>query len=340
MQVGAILALTGSIANQGEWVQYGLEVAKNEINANGGNVEIIYEDSSADPKLGVSAYRSIKSKAEIPVVFTMGSSVAIALSPLTNEDAVIQMGLATASPAYSSPDDFTFRLFETAQLETKELAQEIFNSNNTVLALLVINNDYGHGVASAFASDYTQLGGQIIVQEYFDELQTDFKTILAKTTSADAILLIAYTKEGATVLKQAAELGIEKQFYATQALIGGNELFDIAGDAAEGLMVAVPKFDLNSDDPKIRTFREAYQQRYGADPEIYSARAYDAFKIISSALDECGKDTICVKEYLFSMENYQGVSGNISFDQNGDVMRPFEIQLVKDDKFVSYEFIR
>lgn len=64
--------------------------------------------------------------------------------------------------------------------------------------------------------------------------------------------------------------------------------------------------------------------------------AYDATNIITDAVRKCSDNIGCVKQYLYSLKNYQGIAGTYSFDENGDVTMPLMIKTVKNGKFVEY----
>ncbi|MFH1358278.1 MAG: ABC transporter substrate-binding protein [archaeon] len=349
IKIGAILALTGSIANQGEWIQNGLEFAKDEINSNNGingkKIEIIYEDAQVDPKLAINSYNKLRNFNNVNIIITMGSGVGIALTPLVNEDKVIQIGVATASPDYSTQGDFTFRTYETADLEMKNLATIMYNDFNIrKVASLYINNDYGEGVKRVFEEEFKNLGGEIVISEAFNVGDVDFRTHInkVKASKPDALYIAPYTKEGGYLLKNSKELDLDLQIFSSQAIFGGEELFTIAGDAAEGLFIAAPEFNLDSGDENMKNFIEQYKKKYQTEPEIYAARAYDSVIVIGIAIEECGSDdkTECIKNELFKIKNHQGISGEISFDENGDVLREFELKIVKNGKIIPYKDIK
>lgn len=112
-KLAAILPLTGNAADQGKWARRGFELAREELQTSKGtSISLLYEDShGADPSSAVKAYKSIQLHRKVPVVFSYGSGVGMALTPLVNSDRVIQMGIATATPKYTSAGDFTFRNF-------------------------------------------------------------------------------------------------------------------------------------------------------------------------------------------------------------------------------------
>lgn len=345
IKIGAILPLTGNGADQGEWVRQGLELALDEINSESKqNLEIVYEDSHGDPKTAVSIYTDLTSRMKIPVFLTWGSGVGLALTPLVNRDQIIQMGVATAASSYSTPDDFTFRNFPSADLEANFLADVVLNKlGKSKVVILKLNNDYGLSSAKSFRSFFEKAGGAVLTEETFEPNTTDFRTQLAKIKTSskdDLIFLASYPKEGALLLRQARELGLINQFVASVAILGGKDFFSLAGNSAEGLLVVTSTPDLSDNsNSEIEHFAELYYKKYGAYPgvqELYGARAYDALKVIALAMSKCNQpsDPSCIKDELFKMESYQGASGNMGFDKNGDIAANFNLVQVKNKEFV------
>jgi len=137
------------------------------------------------------------------------------------------------------------------------------------------------------------------------------------------------------IMKQAKELGIETQMVAPAGTIGP-ELIEIAGTAADGLIYNT-EFDLNSEREVVQNFRIKYKEKYGEDPEIFAALGYDSTMIISDMLKICGPDATCIKDELYKVKDYDGASGVISFDENGDVIKPLIYMTIKDGEHVKYE---
>jgi branched-chain amino acid transport system substrate-binding protein len=117
---------------------------------------------------------------------------------------------------------------------------------------------------------------------------------------------------------------------------------ELAGNSAEGLIVSttVPTF-LRDKNIKTENFNNSYFDKYNIKPSlehIYAARAYDAFILIAKGLENCpSSSTECLKDYLYNIKNFSGVSGDISFDRNGDVSSRFELEIIKDGKFMEYD---
>jgi branched-chain amino acid transport system substrate-binding protein len=75
----------------------------------------------------------------------------------------------------------------------------------------------------------------------------------------------------------------------------------------------------------------------GKEITIGSRESYDAVKILAQVMKKVGTDSSKIKDALYKVENYQGVSGNISFDKNGDlVSASYDIKVIKEGKVVNY----
>jgi branched-chain amino acid transport system substrate-binding protein len=337
----ALLPLSGGNAEQGIWVKRGLEIALDEVNTTSRNkINLIFEDTQGVPKNAVGIYTDVTSRYKVPVIFTWGSGVGIALTPLVNKDKVVQFGLATASTAYSSPDDYTFRNFPAADLESKFFVDSILNTlGQKKVAILKINNDYGQSSAKTFAEQYIKAGGTVVAEEGFEPGEGDFRSILTKIKflNPGMIYIASYPKEGSLILRQSGDLNIQSKFVASVAVFGGKDFFDTAGKNIEGLIIAnsVPIANLDSQEALnfSSKYEEKYKEKVSPQQQLYSIRAYDGLKIISKLIDSCGDSSECVKEGLYNTKHL-GIGGEIVFDRNGDVQTNFELQYFKGGKFV------
>lgn len=342
----AILPLTGGSAEQGEWSRRGFELALEDLKAAGqNNLEIEYQDSRGDPKTAVDIYMQANSTHKVSVVFTWGSGVAMALSPLVNRDRVIQMGVATATPAYRSPGDFTFRVFHSALDEGEFIAQTLHSRLKVdQAAVFKLNNDYGVGIADAFKESFKKVGGSILREEDFQANDSDFRAQLTriKSTNPSYIVLAAYPSEGAAILRQARQLALPSRFIASTAILGGTNFFKLGGESVEDLILVTWKANLPSwVSPAKTKLSEAYFARYKEDLGLlnsYVARAYDALHVVALAFQRCAKDDpICLRDQLFKVQNYDSTSGPLSFDECGDIHTEFALMQVKGQRFVPFE---
>ncbi len=346
VQLAALLALSGSATEQGEWIAKGLELGLEKAERTyGRKLGLLIEDTGGDPKTALSAYQSLRARAAFPVVFSYGSGVGVALTPVVNRDHVVQFGLATAAPAYRTPDDYTFRNFPSAELEARFLVRSIHEKlGTTKIGILQINNEYGMGSAKAFRGEFEQKGGTVLFEESIEPGNTDFKSTLLKlkSTPAQFIYLASYPTEGALILKQMRELGITAQVIASVAILGSKNFLELAGAGSEQLLVATsaPVY-LGNTEPSVREFVDAYRQKYHDEPgvqHIFAARAYDAALLTAEAVQNCTTPTAdCIRDFLFSVKGYHGASGILTFDRNGDVDNKFSLQKIENGKFTAID---
>jgi branched-chain amino acid transport system substrate-binding protein len=342
IRIGAILPLTGDAAKYGKASKQGIELGLEEINASGGiqkkKLEVIYEDDQADPRLGVSAFEKLITVNKVPVVIgPLPSSVALAVAPLAEKNKVILLSPAASSPALTNAGDYVFRNVVSDLFEGMALAEFVYSHLHLRnVSIIYINNDFGVGLKNSFSEKFEGLGGKIITTESFNQGSTDFRTQLSKikTGNPQGIYLIGYREMG-RILRQATELGIRAQFLSI-AMFEDPEILKIAGESAEGIYYSFRAYDPQSGDELVKKFVKDYMAKYTVEPDIFAALSYDAIRIISLAIRNVGTNPDAIKKFLYTVKDFPGVTGKITFDKNGDIIGTMSIKMVKDGKFVWY----
>lgn len=339
--VGAILPLSGDIAEYGKRCKNGIDIAVEEINSAGGingiKVSVLYEDSRGNPKEGVAAINKLVNVDKVKfIVGAVASSVTLAIEPIATKNKVILFSPASSSPKLTGISQYFFRDWPSDIFEAKVLAD--FAKSKLQLSdisVLYVNNDYGIGLKDEFVKEFSRLGGKTPVLEAYQQGATDFRTSLSKIKAANssAIYLAGYHKEMAIATKQIRELGLTAQILG-DADYGVDELLKIAGDAAEGAIFSIPEYDPKSGNKSVTEFGERFRKKYAAEPTNFEANGYDAVTIICKAVAAVGMDTDKVSEYIASLKHYQGASGDISFDEKREVVKPVSIKIVKDKQFI------
>jgi branched-chain amino acid transport system substrate-binding protein len=340
LRIGAVLPLTGSSARYGKWISEGLDIAVEQVNAaggiNGNRLEIIYEDDQALPAPATSAMQKLVDVDKVPCVFgSWASSSVLAQAPIAEQSKTVLMAEAI-SPQIRDAGDYVFRIQPDARYYLKELVPFVFQQlNMQSAAILYVNNDFGVDQAEVFKTGFAQLGGKIVATESYLPNATDFRTQLTKVISAkpQVLFLPGYAEVG-TILKQAKELGLSCQFVGSVPT-ENPDLINVAGLAAEGIIYP-SHFDPDSPDPAIQAFQTTYKAKYGHAAEGFAALAYDGLMIIASGLKPCGANSTCLKDYLYSVKDYKGVTGTTSFDEKGDVVKPIIIKVVREGRFQVY----
>jgi len=344
LRVGALLPLTGDAAAYGRSAKNGLDLAVSEANAAGGiagnPVRIIYEDTQADPKSGVSAFLKLVDVDQVRAVLgPMGSSVALAVAPIANEKRVVLLSATASAPTLTEAGAYFFRNVASDAYDGAAMAAFCRRELNlSKAAVIYVQNDFGLGLKDSFVRAFSSLGGDVVATEAFEQGAVDFRAQVTKVKAAkpECIFVVGY-KEMGRLLRQCQELDLRPQ-YLSFSMFEDPEVVEQAGPLAEGVYYTFRSYDPSQKEGPVKGFVAAYTSAHGGPPDIFAALSYDAARILLSAIDEAGGlDSDQLRAALERTRDFPGVTGQTSFDENGDVVKPMGIKRVKGKAFVWVE---
>ena len=111
----------------------------------------------------------------------------------------------------------------------------------------------------------------------------------------------------------------------------------MAKEAAEGIYFTQLQYHPSSNDPLVMAFVGAFTKKYNAKPDIIAAYGYDAMELLSFAIERSNLTSEGIRDQLYKVKNFHGVTGDITFDKNGDVIQPMGIKTVRNGEFVWYK---
>ena len=342
-KIGVILPLTGKGANYGEWSKNGLDLVVKEINSLHDypyHLELVYEDDEGIPKNGVTAFQKLISIHKPSVVTGLIlSKVALSVAPIAEENKIVLLSTGASSDALRTAGDYVFRIRESGIFHGHSMAEYVVKDLDIKnVGVLYANAENGITYAEAFKEKVLELGEKIEFYEAFNEDETDFRTYLIKAKNRDIKVLYVpgLATEIGKILRQAKELGLEIQFLSSPGA-QNPKLIEIAGQAAEGLIYTYPGFNPDSSDTLVQEFVKRYEKGYGKTPEFLAANSYDAIKILAQVFESHGITSDQIKNGLYSVKDYHGVAGTLSFDEYGDVIKSVALKTMKNGEFVLYE---
>jgi len=217
------------------------------------------------------------------------------------------------------------------------LVDDVFKKEgHSRVAIIRANNRYGRVGILHFNRSSTRIGFPIIIEERFNDGETDFKGQLARIekTSPDAIVIWGNAKESALILQQIRAMGMKQPVYGSDRMVNP-EFLKIAGPLAEGI-VTTCQYNPNADSPKLREFQKNYVKRFNQEPDVFAAHAYDGMNIIIGAIEKAGLNRALIRDILTDLKTfngYDGVTGKIVFDGSWNNIRPIFMAKVKNGKF-------
>jgi ABC-type branched-subunit amino acid transport system substrate-binding protein len=183
-------------------------------------------------------------------------------------------------------------------------------------AILHNKNAYGQGLATEFQSAFASQGGQAVFVDGITSGEKDFTPTLTRLRQENADLLFfgGEYQDAGPLLRQARKLGIAARFLSGDAAMDPTFISLAGHKAAEGALVTFPA-------PAAPAFQSKYRKRHG-EPGPYSGYAYDAAKILLSAIATAGRDEPrAVSAQIARTKAFAGVTGAITFDSKGDLTR-------------------
>lgn len=320
VRIGFVNHLTGDAAAYGQSLKKGTEVAVREINDAGGiggrMLEVVYLDDWGGDADGPAQVRRLLSEERVPVIMGSGfSSRTISLARVTGEAGVVQIASIGTAPGLKDLGEHFFAMMPSDPAQGGAWADLARSRGITEAALLYIDNDYGVGVKNVFSARFQALGGRITAMRGFAPGRTDLREELVSLRAVDPawVFLVSHAKEGALVLRQAQEIGLNAEWIADVAM-QTREVPELAGVAAEGL-IALSLGATEHD--RYLQFAAAFAAMHGEEPTVWSEFAYDTTLLAAAAIAAVGTDPAAIRDWLGGVEQFAGATGPITFDADG-----------------------
>ena len=330
IKIGVAEALSGGAAQYGTSIRNGFTLAAEEINAaggiNGDKIALVVEDEQGKKEEAINAFKKLLFQDKVVMLFgpTLSNS-AQAADPIAQASKTVVFGTSNTADGITSIGNFVFRNSVTeADVLPVTIRTAVKNAKIKKVAVLYGNDDVF--TKSGYDNFKKALDDQklpVTTTETFAKGDVDFKAQLTKikATNPDAVVLSALLAEGAPIMVQARQLGLNVPF------IGGNgmnsvKVFDLAKGASDNLWVGSP-WSLQNHSKENESFVVAYTRKFKSAPDQFAAQAYDALHIASVAFKkvkwtgDLTKDRAAVRDALPEVK-WTGATGPFSFRQTTD----------------------
>lgn len=344
--IAMVNPLSGDSATYGVSHKNGLELARDEINKAGGikgqQVDVLFHDDAGDPKQAAAgAQKYADQKNVMAIVGSCLSSNTLAMVPITDKAKLPHSVVSSSTAKLSGMSPYFFRMaVQDAQvgiLMADLIGQKVQAKK---VAILYPNNDYGKGLATAIEEQLKKHNVAAVSNQAYLATDKDYSALLTviKSQGVDALAVAGTYTDGGLITKQARELGL------TIPVIGGTGFYspkfvEIAGKAAEGA-IFLGAFVTTNPDPAVRSFVEKYQARFNMEPDTFAALGYDQMMVLSKAMEKAAEKGAVTRENIreaMAATNYKGITGAVTFNSEGDWVRPYLTITVRDGKFMLYE---
>lgn len=338
--LGYTATLSGDFASYGLEMREGVDLAIEQINAKGGvdghKLATDVVDDEGKPANGPVIAQEFCDNTKIPAVLGFSfSSVALSGLPVYTQCGLPVVASAVTSPELTGASDIFFRTVFTDAYQGSEAAKFwVENRGVKNVAVLYQQDDYGKGVADAFSKELKELGGTVTSSQAYQLGTVNFGSTVdtALKDDPDAVFIGGFYTEAGKIVNQIRDAGSDVPIFASDG--SASPVFlDLAGKNGDGVELYSA---FSSSDPRAEAsgFVEAFKKKYDKEPSSWAALAYDATNVVAQAIEKAGgTDRAKVAEEIRNTKDFNGVSGSITFDKDGNRVGTLTFQRVEDGKF-------
>lgn len=342
VRLGVVLPISGPYATYGTSLERGARVAVDRVNREGGvqgrRLDLLVRDSGSRPEQAAAKFRELISKEKVPAVVGGGTSVeALAMAVAAEQEKRVLISPSASSPELTPAGEWVFRNWPSDEIEARTMADfAAFTLHVTQIAIVEEDSAYARGIVGAFVTHFEKAGRsyeRIVLPLRNTDYLEAVKRVHALRPEAQAVYIVGYEEKLVPLQRALKASGLDIPVLSVSALSDGDILKKSAAEL-EGIVFARPSYDPDSDSPASQEFLVAYQARYGSEPDIYAAHAYDSVRLLAEAMAMEGVGPEEVKRGLLKIKNFPGASGSVTFDSNGDIVQTFELCVIEGGKAV------
>jgi branched-chain amino acid transport system substrate-binding protein len=284
IKLGMSLGFTGPLESMAPGMRSGAELAMKEVSdsgllLDGSTVVPVQGDSTCTDAAAATATveRLITAEGVKGIVGGMCSGEAIAsLQNVAVPNGVVMISPSATSPALSTIEDngLFFRTSPSDARQGEIMAEIMMEKGIKNAAITYTNNDYGKGLADAFAAAFQAKGGTVTVNSAHDDGKADYSAEVAALAAAggDALVVAGYVDQGGSgVVRAALDTGAFDTFVFPDGMVG-QALVDNFGDEISGSFGQNPA----AEGEGREKFLELAEAAGFDGTSAYSAEAYDA----------------------------------------------------------------
>jgi branched-chain amino acid transport system substrate-binding protein len=348
IKVGAIVSLTGPYAGIGTPEKQVIEMEVKKLNdaggINGRKIEVIFEDDGTDQAKAVAAAaKLIEQDKVVAILGPSGTGQTMAIRGDIDRANLPNISMAGGSVIITQLDKLQFTTAWTNKIVVPYTLDYLKKQGITKIGLISDTGGFGKDGKAVIEAEAPKYGITITSNQTFNVGDTDMTAQLTKIKASNpqAVVLWNAGSESATVLKNAASLGIKAPIFGSH----GNarqELITGAGGAAEAFKFAAGKvlmpetYGTSSEQYKIaKDFIERYVAAYTEPPSTFAGHAYDAFNVLTNALKSTNGDTDPVKlrDAVEATKDLPGIGGIFTYsptDHGGLSTKDVQMYVIKN----------
>lgn len=350
IDIGLNVELTGDLPKVGEHSRVAAEMFVEEVNAAGGveiggeakELRLVVEDNGGTAEGAAAAATKLVTQDEVLMLVGPNASVAaVPAGEIANNESTPMISPWSTNPnttlnrpwVFRAPFLDTFQGPVLANFATAEFGAE------TACVLYDVASDAPVGQAENFMARWTELhgAGSVVAAETFTTGDRDFSAQLTNVGASGCKVFFVpqYYNEVPLIVEQAHAQGLTMPILGTDAW-GDPQLLELCGADCDGYYFA-NHYVASGATGATAEFIEAFEERHGETPSDVGALTWDSMLLFTQALENCGTltgdlaaDRTCVRDGMAEIADFEGITGKMTFDEQGDPIKCAVIVRIQD----------
>jgi len=327
VKVALVLSKTGTAAIGNIITVKGLRFAVAELNQKGGvlgkQVQLIEFDNHSTALHSKRAAEMAVAEGVTMVFGANWSSHSLAMAPVLQAARIPMISTFSTNPDVTLVGDYIFRICFIDSFQGRIMAGFATDDLRAKSAAILANasSRYSEGLANYFHRHFVAQGGNILMTADYLKETEDFRPLLRKMTALnpDVLFIPGNILDSGLIIKQARNIGFSNPILGGDGW--GDKMHRHAGSSLRGTFFS-GHWNEHNKNPRSQQFVKGYEARYGKGEKDGAALAHDAVFLFADAVRRAGSlDRSKIRDALASTKDFQGVTGKISFNENGDPIK-------------------
>ena len=346
VKIGFNVPLTGFAAADGKSALNGAKLAVKQANQAGGingkMIELVVYDDQASPKQAVPISNKLIEKDKVVAAISGSYSGATRAAAGVFQSAEIPYISAYAvHPEITKAGNYVFRTSFMGEVQGRAGAKLIGATlQRKRVVLITLKNDFGKSLAAGFKEAAGQFNLQIVNEYEYSIKDRQFGPIVAKVKAdaPEAIYATGYFFTAGPLVSQLRAAGITVPVIGQEGY-DSEQFIKIAGKASEGTIITT-SLDRDSNSSETRSFISEFEAMAGHKVDMVAASGHTAMKVLVAAMKKAGTTSPSAIRNAIAQTNLVASTGNISFNDLGEVQKNVQVQVVRDGDFHYHSEIR
>jgi len=335
IKIGVILPYSGVYAQLGEDITDGMklyfEQQGNEIA--GRPVELITEDTEANPQVGVQAARRLIEQEGIAVLTgAVATPVAYGVIDITQRDNIpFVVSNATGNDVTRQGAENVFRVSVSSYQVSSPMGEYLVEQGTKRIVVSAADYAAGHEMAAGFMEGFTRAGGEVVDEVYAPLGTNDYSSFLTRIRQADpqGVWTFYAGSDAVRFVQQYSKFGVEAPLYGT-GYLADQDTLPAQKEAAIGIRTSL-HYSSDLDNPENREFKSSFREAYDRQPSVYAVQGWDAAWLIGEAIKATDGDTEDKDALIQAMEDveFQSPRGPMTLDENHNPVQNIYIREVR-----------